>query len=354
MITLAPLTIPTALLLWHIACRMEWLLDIATITGLLLITLSSAYWGLWHIRRIFFNGLIDPTGKCVLITGCDTGFGHLLAAQLASEGFFVYAGCLDENGHGASLHKERDNIRVLQMDVTKPEQIDQALETVEATLDGGELWAVVSNAGVPTLGYAEWQPMSRVRTVFDVNTFGALAVATAFLPLLKKAKGRLVFVTTWLARFTLPETVIYCMSKSASNSLADGLRRQYYNTGVHVITVEPGGYRTAMTDHKLMEETFDRDTALLPKRVRMKLEERATEDMKRGLDMLHSTIIREDIQEVVDALKSAVSERLPRTTYKPGGFLDGLLRLFNNTAPVELVDGVIDFARRIAIRLKIK
>ncbi|KAH9380034.1 hypothetical protein HPB48_006148 [Haemaphysalis longicornis] len=64
-----------------------------------------------------------------------------------------------------------------------------------------ELWAVVSNAGVPTLGYAEWQPMSRVRTVFDVNTFGSLEVATAFLPLLKKAKGRLVFVTSWLGLY---------------------------------------------------------------------------------------------------------------------------------------------------------
>ncbi|KAH9380033.1 hypothetical protein HPB48_006149 [Haemaphysalis longicornis] len=129
------------------------------------------------------------------------------------------------------------------MDVTKEEQIVRALETIEATLNGKELWAVVANAGVSSIGYIEWQPMSRVRSVFDVNTFGALSVATAFLPLLKKARGRLVFVTSVLARSTTPESVTYSMSKCACNALADGLRRQYYNRGVHVSTVEPAGYR---------------------------------------------------------------------------------------------------------------
>ncbi|KAH9380032.1 hypothetical protein HPB48_006150 [Haemaphysalis longicornis] len=82
------------------------------------------------------------------------------------------------------------------MDVTKEEEIQAALQTVQETLDDKVLWAVVANAGVSSMGYIEWQPMSRVRSVFDVNTFGALSVATAFLPLLKKAQGRLVMVTS--------------------------------------------------------------------------------------------------------------------------------------------------------------
>nr|XP_037273700.1 estradiol 17-beta-dehydrogenase 2-like [Rhipicephalus microplus] len=78
--------------------------------------------------------------------------------QLAREGFFVYAGCLDGNGVGAKYIKNVENTLVLQMDVTKEEEINQALEVVESHLDGKELWAVVANAGVAHLGYIEWQP----------------------------------------------------------------------------------------------------------------------------------------------------------------------------------------------------
>ncbi|KAH7933700.1 hypothetical protein HPB49_015956 [Dermacentor silvarum] len=278
----------------------------------------------------------------------------MLATQLADEGFFVYAGCLDEDGDGSKILKRATNIRVVQMDVTKEEEVARAFQIVQKTLDGRHLWAVVANAGVGNIGYIEWQPLSRVRSVFDVNTFGALSVSATFLPLLKASRGRLVLVTSILGRMTLPESLTYCMSKSACTSLADGLRRQYLNRGVHVCTVEPAAYRTAMMDHAKMEETYDRDMALLPESVRSAINQRSVARSKHTAHVLHSFITREPPQEAVDAMKMAVRERLPRAAYKPGGLSDAVIRWFYDMAPTDMVDEAIDATRRIAILTKRK
>lgn len=273
---------------------------------------------------------------------------------MASEGFFVYAGCLDENGYGAKLLKERDNVHVLQLDVTKQDEIWRALEAVESTLDGKVLWAVVANAGVSSIGYIEWQPRSRVQSVFDVNTFGALSVATTFLPLLKKAQGRLVFVTSFLGSVTMPECLAYCMSKQACTSLADGIRRQYFNRGVHVSVIAPGAYRTPMTNHAKLCEVFDRDLELLPERVRHCISEQSVVSCKHRADMLHSAFIRNDLQEVVDAIKMAVRDRLPQAYYRPGGWLDGILRSLHDITPAEIADEAIEGVRYLATITKRK
>lgn len=354
MSTVPKLTLPFTALLWLLVSRVTLVLDVATSVGLLLLSICSAYWLLCFARRFFFNGPVDPSGKSVLITGCDTGMGHMLASQLASEGFFVYAGCLDKNSSSAQPLKECKNVYVLQMNVTKENEIARALETVENTLDGKVLWAVVANAGVPSLGYIEWQPMSRVRSMFDVNTFGALSVATAFLPLLQKGKGRLIFVTSFFGTVTMPECVAYCMSKQACSTLADGLRRQYSSRGVPVCTVAPGAYRTSLSNHDELFEIFDQDLELLPERVRRGVSEKSVARLKRRSNFILSAFMRDDLQEAIDAMKEAVRDRLPRVVYRPGGVFLGILRSLYEITPAELVDEVIEGVRWFATVAKIK
>nr|XP_037273699.1 uncharacterized protein LOC119165720 [Rhipicephalus microplus] len=72
----------------------------------------------------------------------------------------------------------------------------------------------------------------------------------------------------------MPEYLAYCMSKCATTSLADGLRRQYFTNGLRVCTIEPGAYRTALVNHLRMEESFDRDLDLLPDRVRKRVNDK--------------------------------------------------------------------------------
>lgn len=82
------------------------------------------------------NGLSDGFGRAVLITGCDSGFGHHLAKKLDCMGFTVFAGCLCPEGPGAqSLVEEgSDRMKVLQLDVTKDEDVSLAKDFVQANL----------------------------------------------------------------------------------------------------------------------------------------------------------------------------------------------------------------------------
>ncbi|XP_037580618.1 retinol dehydrogenase 7 [Dermacentor silvarum] len=212
-----------------------------------------------------------------------------------------------------------------------------------------ELWAVVANAGVPSLGYIEWQPMSRIQYVFEVNTFGVIRVARAFLPLMRKTPGsRLVVVTSLLGRMSMPASMTYCMSKHASTSLADSLRRQYYDRGVHVSTVEPGAYRTPMANHDTMAKTLRKDLSLLPPRVRDVISDHSLGSLRKSSDTLYASIMRDDLQEAVDVMKSAVRDLIPKAYYRAGGFKDILLRRLYEVAPAEVTDEFVHMIRKVA------
>ncbi|XP_077492451.1 dehydrogenase/reductase SDR family member 9-like [Amblyomma americanum] len=324
--------------LWALGSTVPVVQQISATFGFALLTLLVGYWSLWYGRRLLFNGSVKPNGKAVLITGCDTGFGHHLAEWLASDGFLVFAGCLDASGVGARALNERAGIHVLQMDVTVQEEVDAAVERVENELGNRVLWAVVCNAGVGSIGYINLQPMSRVRRVFDVNTFGVLSVATAFLPLVKKAGGGLVIVSSLLGRLQAPLCLAYSISKRAAISLADGLRRQYYATGVHVCTVEPTGYRTAITDRNLLEKEMDSDLKMLRPKIREGLDERFVNRTKLASRRLMSWFLRDDPREAAHVMRTAVLELVPKAHYTCGGCIDHIYRLLMDLLPAEVID----------------
>ncbi|KAH3886927.1 hypothetical protein DPMN_010940 [Dreissena polymorpha] len=145
-----------------------------------------------------------PVGnKAVLITGCDSGFGNALVAKLDSIGMQVFAGCLDKDGPGAvSLrHSCSDRVHLLQLDVTKDEDIQAAVSIVQAHVGSEGLWGLVSNAGVCYIGELEMISEWITRKVMDINLFGAIKVTKSFLPLMRPAKGRIIIVSSVLGGF---------------------------------------------------------------------------------------------------------------------------------------------------------
>uniref|UniRef100_A0A8C6W7L6 Estradiol 17-beta-dehydrogenase 2 n=1 Tax=Nannospalax galili TaxID=1026970 RepID=A0A8C6W7L6_NANGA len=177
--------------LWGGAC----LLSLSLCYSLLLFSLSCFLMYMYSSDQ----ELLPVDQKAVLVTGTDSGFGHGLAKQLDKLGFTVFAGVLDERGPGAEELRKTCSKRllVLQMDITKLEQIKDAHSKVlEKTQDTG-LWALVNNAGVFHLPIdGELIPMSSYRKCMAVNFFGAVEVTKVFLPLLRKSKGRLVNVSS--------------------------------------------------------------------------------------------------------------------------------------------------------------
>ncbi|GBN83391.1 Corticosteroid 11-beta-dehydrogenase isozyme 2 [Araneus ventricosus] len=87
-------------------------------------------------KKLRFNKRIKTENKAVLITGCDSGFGRLLAKKLDSEGFRVYATCLQPAGLGANELRieSSERLKVVEMDVTEDESVSKAAEFIKGDL----------------------------------------------------------------------------------------------------------------------------------------------------------------------------------------------------------------------------
>lgn len=186
--------------LWTAWPSIPLLPGVAHCTGSLLMMACASYFLAKFIWRVAFVRLVSADGKAVLVTGCDTGFGHLLAKFLARDGFLVFAGCLDAKSEGAMSLKKQARIKVLQMDVTKDDEIEDAYRIIKEDLGTLKLWAVVANAGMMNCGLLEWMTITSITHIFDVNVFGVVRVVKKFLPELRQSKGRAVIVASNLCR----------------------------------------------------------------------------------------------------------------------------------------------------------
>ncbi|XP_059482224.1 D-beta-hydroxybutyrate dehydrogenase, mitochondrial-like [Neocloeon triangulifer] len=193
---------------------------------------------------------IKPEGKAVLVTGCDSGFGYHLALRLQKLGFVVFAACLNKNGEGAKklLKESEDKVIPVQMNVISDDEIETAFDEISEELGKRKingLWGLVNNAGLSTFGHIEWISENDSRKVVEVNTWGVVKVTRAFLPLIRKASGRVVNVTSALGRFSAIGRSSYGMTKHAIEAFSDVLRFEIRRFGVSVSIVEPGNFIAA-------------------------------------------------------------------------------------------------------------
>jgi NAD(P)-dependent dehydrogenase (short-subunit alcohol dehydrogenase family) len=169
----------------------------------------------------------------VLVTGASTGIGRATAERLARAGWTVYASVRV----GGDAPPGTDE---LVFDVTDAAAIARAAEGVER-LDG-----LVDNAGIAIAAPLEYLPPDELTRQLDVNVVGQLRVLQAFVPALRRARGRIVIVGSVAGRSALPFLGAYAMSKFALEAMADALRVELQPWGLHVAIVEPATIATPM------------------------------------------------------------------------------------------------------------
>jgi NAD(P)-dependent dehydrogenase (short-subunit alcohol dehydrogenase family) len=171
--------------------------------------------------------------RTALVTGASSGIGQACAVRLASAGWRVLAG-VRRAGDAPEGTEE------VLLDVTVPEQIRAAAGLVDQ-LDG-----LVNNAGIAIAAPVEFVPPEELRHQLEVNLVGQVAVTQAFLPALRRTRGRIVFMGSIAGRSALPFLSPYAASKHALEALADSLRLELRPFGIHVSIVEPGTIKTAI------------------------------------------------------------------------------------------------------------
>ena len=191
-----------------------------------------------------------------LITGASTGIGRATTLHLAEEGWTVLAGVRDPSAGERLVADSAPPGRVipLALEVTDSVQIAQAAARVEQEIaDGGAsspggLDALINNAGIGVGGPLELIPPEDLRRQFEVNVFAQMAVTQALLPALRRAHGRIVFVSSIGGRVAMAFTAPYAASNHAVEALGDALRVELHSSGIQVALVEPGAVATPIWD----------------------------------------------------------------------------------------------------------
>jgi NAD(P)-dependent dehydrogenase (short-subunit alcohol dehydrogenase family) len=175
---------------------------------------------------------------CVLVTGASSGIGEACVLRLRSAGRRVVGGV--RSAADAEALRAR-GVEPVELDITNPEQIAAAAEAV-----GPELAGLVANAGIAVAAPLELVPLDELRRQLEVNVVGQIALVQAFLPALRRARGRIVLMGSVGGRSALPFLGPYAASKHALEAFADVLRVELAPWGVAVSIVEPASIRTPM------------------------------------------------------------------------------------------------------------
>ena len=177
--------------------------------------------------------------KTIVITGTSTGIGKASALHLDKMGFKVYA-CVRKQVDGDNLKMEAsDRLTPIILDVTDEESINSAANIIEKETDG-KLFGLVNNAGVGIGGTLEVTPVKEIRNLMEVNVIGLLAVTKAFIPMLRKSKGRIINIGSTSSLLAFPGASAYSASKFAVRAITDSLRLELKPFGISVILVAPG------------------------------------------------------------------------------------------------------------------
>jgi NAD(P)-dependent dehydrogenase (short-subunit alcohol dehydrogenase family) len=247
----------------------------------------------------------------VLITGAAGGIGAATARRLNALGFQVFAG-VRRSSDGERLQRDiSPRIIPVLLDITDPTSVARAVETVTGVVGGAGLAGLVNNAGIIVEGPVELIPIEEVHKQFEVNVIGQIAVTQAFLPLLRKARGRIVNVGAPTGQVTVPYLGILSASKAALESVTDALRSELRPWKISVSIIEPGAMQT---------EIFKKSAASA-QRVRQQLPEELLQLYASALAAIEKALANQHLDTpdvAVTAIIHALTSHSPRTRYLAG------------------------------------
>jgi NAD(P)-dependent dehydrogenase (short-subunit alcohol dehydrogenase family) len=191
------------------------------------------------------------SASAVVITGASTGIGRACALELDRRGFQVFAGVRSPSAAEQLRTEASARLTPITIDVTDSGTIAAAATTIAAALGDHGLAGLVNNAGIAVPGPLELVPIDDFRRQFEVNVVGQVAVTQAFLPLLRKARGRIVNISSINGGLAVPYMGAYSASKFALEAISDALRLELRNFGISVSAVEPGAITTPIWDKSL-------------------------------------------------------------------------------------------------------
>ena len=249
----------------------------------------------------------------VVVTGASTGIGAACALDCAGRGMTVFAGVRDPRAGEALAAKGGPSIIPIMLDVTDEPSIARSAEVVQRAVGAAGLGGLVNNAGIVIGSPLEVIPLSQLRKQLEVNVIGQIAVTQAFLPLLRRGRGRIVNMGSIAGRGTIPLLGPYSASKYALEALTDALRMELRPWGIQVSIIEPGAIATPIWDKSTkeaenLEASASEEAKALYGEAVIRIREAIAQAAQRAIPP----------DAVVQAVHHALTAARPRTRYLVG------------------------------------
>ena len=187
--------------------------------------------------------------ETAVITGASSGVGKSLAIQLSDAGYKVVLAARSENKLNAiaeEIQTKGGNCLVVPTDVSQPEQINNLKVR---TLEYGDVFVVINNAGLGKFCKIEDVTLEDWNCQLDVNLRASFLVSQAFIPGMKqREKGMLVFMNSVAGKKGYPYSAAYVASKFGMRGLADSMREELRENNIKVISIHPGAVDTPFWD----------------------------------------------------------------------------------------------------------
>jgi NAD(P)-dependent dehydrogenase (short-subunit alcohol dehydrogenase family) len=244
----------------------------------------------------------------VLVTGAGRGIGRTIVEHLAAAGWDVVAGVRTEQDADAVTKLNPQRISSVILDVTDAGNIAALSDALPDRLD-----AIVNNAGISVAGPLETVSSEQWRKHLETNVIGQLAVTRAVLPGLRRARGRIVFISSVNGKLSMPLIGAYCASKFALEAAADAMRMELRPWHIPVVVVEPAQTDTDMwrTADTMVEET---EAALTPEH--RALYARHIAGLRKMIPMARKLAV--PAEKVAAVVEEALTARKPRARYVVG------------------------------------
>jgi NAD(P)-dependent dehydrogenase (short-subunit alcohol dehydrogenase family) len=189
-----------------------------------------------------------------LITGCSTGLGRALAEAVIAAGHNAVITARDVGMVSDLAADNTDRVLALPLDVTETAQVTKTVSQAEEKFGGIDV--LVNNAGYGYRAAVEEGDDSDIRTLFETQFFGAVAMIKAVLPGMRaRRSGAIVNISTIGVQIMPPGSGYYAASKAALEGMSGALRAELQPLGISVTVVEPGAFRTDFAGRSLTQSS---------------------------------------------------------------------------------------------------